>query len=620
MKFLYFTILIPLISFFILSLFSNLNKKISTIIGVGSIGIITIITCIINLFFFNNYLFIYKEFLWQIIKIDNFHVDFNLYLDMLSLIMLSVITGVGLLIHIFASWYMKNDKDYSRFFAYTNLFMASMILLILADNFILMFFGWECVGVCSYLLIGFFYKNTLNGLSAIKAFLITRLGDIFLSIGIFLVFKLFKTINFQEISFLITSSKLHYSSFLLNIITLMLAIGAISKSAQFPLNTWLIDAMAGPTPVSALIHAATMVTAGVYLILRNNILFSLTNNILLFISIIGVITLLLSGLSALAQKDIKRILAYSTMSQIGYMFLALGIHLWEASLFHLIAHAFFKALLFLSVASIIISTNHEQNIFKMGNMKKYIPFIYYSVLLGGLSLCSFPIISIGSFSKGRILYEALINHHFILVTLGLIGTFITSLYTTRMIYIVFHGKTNLIPIRNNTWNHNIPLIILTILSSSISIKLLPIGIYTLFNDVIIKHTNKYFILEIISAGISIAGCIFFILFWKNRNYLLKFTKENNINFYIIKKFFLNGCYLDLIYKKLFVNNFFKLLFLIRNDPISQIIDIFVKFSQKIEQFLLISENGYIRWYISSICLGIIILLLIIILSNKYYLL
>ncbi|QJC28766.1 NADH-quinone oxidoreductase subunit L [Enterobacteriaceae endosymbiont of Plateumaris consimilis] len=620
MKFLYFTILIPLISFLILSLFSNLNKKISTIIGIGSISIIAIITFIINLFFLKNNLLIYKESLWQIIKIDNFHVDLNLYLDMLSLIMLSVTTGVGLLIHIFASWYMRNDEGYSRFFAYTNLFMASMILLILADNFILMFFGWECVGVCSYLLIGFFYKNTLNGFSAIKAFLITRLGDIFLSIGIFLIFKLFKTINFQEISFLITSSNFYYSSFLLNIITLMLTIGAISKSAQFPLNTWLIDAMAGPTPVSALIHAATMVTAGVYLIIRNNILFSLTNNILLFISIIGTITLLISGLSALAQKDIKRILAYSTMSQIGYMFLALGIRSWEASLFHLIAHSFFKALLFLSVASIIISTNHEQNIFKMGNMKKYIPFIYYCFLLGGLSLCSFPIISISSFSKGQILYEALINHHFILVILGFIGTFITSLYITRMIYIIFFGQTNIIPIKNNTFNHNIPLIILIILSSFIGINLLPVGIYSYFHDVIIKHTNKYFILEIISAVISITGFIFFILFWKNRNYLLKFTKINNINFYIIKKFFLHGCYIDLIYKKLFVNNFFKILFLIKNDPISQVINIFIKFAQKTEQCLLIGENGYLRWYISSMCLGVIILLLIIILSNKYYLL
>ncbi|QJC28317.1 NADH-quinone oxidoreductase subunit L [Enterobacteriaceae endosymbiont of Plateumaris braccata] len=620
MKFLYFTILIPLISFFILSLFTNLNKKISTIIGVGSIGIIAIITCVINLLFLKNNLLVYKESLWQIIRINNFHVDLNLYLDILSLIMLSVTTGVGLLIHIFASWYMKNDEGYSRFFAYTNLFMASMILLILADNFILMFFGWECVGVCSYLLIGFFYKNTLNGFSAIKAFLITRLGDVFLSIGIFLIFKLFKTVNFQEISFLITSSNFYYSSFLLNIATLMLTIGAISKSAQFPFNTWLIDAMAGPTPVSALIHAATMVTAGVYLIIRNNILFSLTNNILLFVSIIGTITLLISGLSALAQKDIKRILAYSTMSQIGYMFLALGIHSWEASLFHLIAHSFFKALLFLSVASIIISTNHEQNIFKMGNMKKYIPFIYYCFLLGGLSLCSFPIISISGFSKGQILYEALINHHFILVILGFVGAFITSLYTTRMVYIVFYGHTNIIPIKNNTFNHNIPLIILIILSSFIGTNLLPVSIYSYFNHAIIKHTNKYFILEIISAVISITGFISFILFWKNRNYLLKLTKKNNINFCIIKNFFLNGCYLDLIYKKLFVNNFFKILFLIKNDPITQIVNIFIKFSQKTEQYLLVSENGYIRWYISFMCLGIIILLLIIILSNKYYLL
>ncbi|QJC38690.1 NADH-quinone oxidoreductase subunit L [Enterobacteriaceae endosymbiont of Donacia fulgens] len=611
MKFLFLIILMPLISFLILSLFSNyLNKTKISIIGVSFIGISAILTLIIGYIFIKNNILLYKQTLWKILNIDYLYIDFSLYLDKLSLIMLLLITWVGFIIHIFSIWYMENKEGYARFFAYTNLFISNMILLILANNFILMFFGWEGVGVCSYLLIGFFNKKLKNGLSAIKAFLMTRFSDIFLIIGIFLIFKVFNTLNFSKISFLITSYPIYYKSYYLKIIAIMLIIGSLGKSAQFPLNTWLIDAMVGPTPVSSMIHAATMVTAGVYLILRNNILFLMNNNILFLTSIIGSITLLLSGWAALTQNNIKRILAYSTMSQLGYMFLALGINSFDAALFHIISHAFFKALLFLCTASIIISCNNEQNIFKMGGIKKYFPFIYYCFLCGAISLASLPFITMSSFTKEKILYELLINKYFILFIIGIIGSFFTCLYTIRMIYTIFYGKNNILPIINNKFTHNFPLIILSILSSHIGIKLLPIKNNILLPNKILFINNNYnHILETISIVTFIISFMLYI-FYVKKNYFINKIVNYYYKFSFINNFFFNGCYIDFIYKKIFVNIFMKILLIIKNDPIAKFIDFLtIKTTNQIGNILLLSQNGYIRWYISSIYLGIILILL-----------
>ncbi|QJC32210.1 NADH-quinone oxidoreductase subunit L [Enterobacteriaceae endosymbiont of Donacia versicolorea] len=625
MKYLFLIILMPLISFLILSLFSNyLNKVQISIIGVSFIGISSIITLIIGFIFFNKNLLSYRQFLWQMLKIDNLHINVSLYLDMLSLIMLSITTWIGFFIHIFSIWYMKNEEEYSKFFAYTNLFIASMALLILADNFILMFFGWELVGVCSYLLIGFFHEKTFNGLSAIKTFLITRFSDIFLIIGIFLIFQIFHTLNFSKISSLILLSNIYYKSYYLKIISIMLIIGAIGKSAQFPLNTWLINAMVGPTPASALIHAATMVTAGIYLILRNNILFLMNSNILFLISIIGSITILLSGCSALVQNNIKRILAYSTMSQIGYMFLALGINSWHATLFHVISHAFFKALLFLCVASIIFSYKNEQNILKIGKIKKYLPFIYYCFLFGSISLLSFPIITISGFTKEKILYEIIMKQHNLLFIISIIGSFFTSLYTIRLIYIICYKKNNTIFTiinSNNKFTHNFPLLILSILSSFIGIKLLPIkNNFLLPNKILLINHNYYFIMQIISIIISIISFLLYMFYSKNIIFIKKITKNYFNKLFFINHFFLNGCYIDFVYKKIFVNNFIKILSIIKNDPISKFINFLViNTINQIGKILLISENGYIRWYMSLMYLGLfLIFLYLIILNHKYY--
>ncbi|MHC5790017.1 NADH-quinone oxidoreductase subunit L, partial [Pseudomonas idahonensis] len=339
-------------------------------------------------------------------SVGDFNVGVTLVLDGLSLTMLSVVTGVGFLIHMYASWYMRGEEGYSRFFAYTNLFIASMVILVLADNLLLMYLGWEGVGLCSYLLIGFYYKDPANGAAAMKAFIVTRVGDVFLAIALFILYHELGTLNIRELMVL-APQKLAVGDTALTWATLMLLGGAVGKSAQLPLQTWLADAMAGPTPVSALIHAATMVTAGVYLIARMHGLFLMTPEVLNLVGIIGGVTLLLAGFAALVQTDIKRVLAYSTMSQIGYMFLALGVQAWDAAIFHLMTHAFFKALLFLSSGSVILACHHEQNIFKMGGLRKSIPLVYVCFLVGGAALSALPIVTAGFFSKDEILAGAM---------------------------------------------------------------------------------------------------------------------------------------------------------------------------------------------------------------------
>src|SRR5699024_3271746 len=334
----------------------------------------------------------------------------------LSVTMISVVTGVGFLIHLFSSWYMTEDlaggHGYPRFFAYMNLFILSMLLLVLGDNLLLLYMGWECVGMCSYLLIGYHYKDYDNAWAAYKAFITTRVGDVALAIGLFILFTTFGTLNIQELLQAAPEAWANGNT-MANLAALCLLGGAVGKSAQLPLQTWLPDAMAGPTPVSALIHAATMVTAGVYLIARMHTIFELAPAVLTLVAVVGTITLLLAGFAALVQTDIKRVLAYSTMSQIGYMFLALGVGAWDAAIFHLMTHAFFKALLFLTSGSIIIACHHEQDMFKMGGLWKSLKLPYVVFVIGSASLSALPLITAGYFSKDEILELTFLNgHHF----------------------------------------------------------------------------------------------------------------------------------------------------------------------------------------------------------------
>lgn len=600
MNIIFLIILFPLISFFVLSCTQGiLSKKNISIIGVFSIFFSFLITLFYRIIFINNTYQCWIQKLWCWIEIDTFRIDCNLILDGLSLSMLEVITGVGLLIHIFSIWYMQNKEGYSRFFAYTNLFIASMSLLVLADNFLFMYIGWECVSVCSYLLIGFYYHNVNNNKSAFKAFIITRISDIFLMISMFLIYQKYGTFTFQKINFL--SNFICLDSTNINFITFFLLIGVIGKSAQFPLQTWLSDAMVGPTPVSALIHAATMVTVGVYLIARTHFLFLLAPDILYLISFIGILTILFSSFSALVQTDIKRILAYSTMSQIGYMFLSLGVKAWSAAITHLMIHAFFKALLFLSAGSLIIFCKNEKNIFKMSKIHIKCPILYISFIFGGASLISFPLITAGFYSKGNILFSVLESGHIDLFLFGLFGSLLTSIYTCRMIFVLFQ-KVN---ISNFSYKirltHNLPLLILLVFSTGVGMYIIPSlsFIFPIFKNSI----NKKFYFEIISILTSFLGIWIAYYCWvKNQDCIAKILKLKI--FRSVYCFLLNGWFFDSLYNLFFVNSYLFISNILFSDPFNKINVFFIRIIKYLNFILLKTVNGNIKWYITSMLLGV----------------
>lgn len=392
---------LPLAGFVTLALFGDrIPRSYVSRIAVGTVGIGALLALLYAFRFFvsppTNYGV--QQHLWSWIHVDNFDADAALRLDALSLVMVLVVTVVGFLIHIYSTEYMADDKSYTRFFAYLNLFVAAMLTLVLADNLLFLFLGWEGVGLCSYLLIGFWYEDPKNGRAAAKAFLVTRIGDAAMLVGMLLLFWHFGTLHIQS---LLNGVESQGSSWYVTTAALLLLGGAIGKSGQVPLQVWLPDAMAGPTPVSALIHAATMVTAGVYLIARMNPVFTNAPLVQHLVAVIGAVTLLIAGLCALAQSDIKRVLAYSTISQIGYMFLALGVGAWSAGMFHFFTHAIFKALLFMAAGAIIVALHHEQDMFKMGGLRRRMPLVFGTYLIGAISLAALPLVTAGFYSKDK---------------------------------------------------------------------------------------------------------------------------------------------------------------------------------------------------------------------------
>lgn len=611
MNIIFLIILFPLISFLILSFTQGILSKINiSIIGVISIFVSFLITLFYSIIFINHSVQFWTQNLWCWITISTFRIDCNLMLDGLSLSMLGVITGVGLLIHIFSIWYMKNKDGYSRFFAYTNLFIASMSLLVLADNLIFMYIGWEGVSVCSYLLIGFYYNSIKNSKCALKAFILTRISDVFLIISFFLIYQKYGTFNFQKISFLSHYLSHYIDSSSINFIAFFLLIGVIGKSAQFPLQTWLSDAMVGPTPVSALIHAATMVTAGVYLIGRTHCLFLLAPNILYIISVIGILTILLSSFSALVQTNIKCILAYSTMSQIGYMFLALGVKAWSAAITHLIIHAIFKALLFLSAGSLIIFCKNEKNIFKMSKINITCPILCMSFIFGGASLISFPLITAGFYSKGNILFSVLASGHINLFLFGLFGSLLTSIYTFRMIFVLFN-KCNFYNFSyKKNLTHNLPLLILLILSSVLGIYIIP-SLSFVF-PISQYAINEKFLFEVISSFISFLGIGIAYYFWvKNRECIAKILKLKIFKF--IHYFLLNGWCFDLLYNSCFIKPYLYISKILFSDPFNKINTFFINIVKIFNLILLKTVNGNVKWYIASMLLGVNLIFILILL-------
>ncbi|MDQ3052169.1 MAG: NADH-quinone oxidoreductase subunit L [Bacteroidota bacterium] len=395
-----------------------------------------------------------------------FDLNFGFLVDRLSIIMLLVITGVGFLIHVYSIGYMSHEPDYARYFAYLNLFVFFMLLLVLGSSYVLMFVGWEGVGLCSYLLIGFWFKNQNYNDAAKKAFIMNRIGDLGFLLGMFLIFQTFGSLEYDIV--FASASQLPFNEPVLTAITLLLFVGAIGKSAQLPLYTWLPDAMAGPTPVSALIHAATMVTAGIYMVVRSNVLYIMAPFSSEIIAVVGLVTAIMAALIGLKQTDIKKVLAYSTVSQLGFMVVALGTGAYTTALFHVVTHAFFKALLFLGAGSVIHAMGGEQDVRRMGGLKKALPVTHFTFLIGTLAIAGAPPFA-GFFSKDEILANAYIHSPLMFAVLA-ITAIITAVYMFRLYFLTFHGtfrgtRHQEEHLHESPSTMTIPLIILAVLST-----------------------------------------------------------------------------------------------------------------------------------------------------------
>jgi len=610
---------LPLLAFIILVLFGGqLKKKLTALTGVVFTAISALITIIIGIQYISTILPSggnISSKLWQWFSAGGFVADVALRLDALSLVFCFVITFVGFLILLYSVEFMAGDEGYSRFFAYMNLFIGSMLILVLADNLLLLYLGWEAVGLCSYLLIGFWYRDPVNITAANKAFIVTRIGDTAMIIGLFLLVFNFNTLNIQE---LLTKAPIKWAqgSPVAIAAALLLLGGALGKSAQFPLQTWLPDAMAGPSPVSALIHAATMVTAGVYLIARTHVLFELAPMVQTLVAVIGAVTLLIAGFSALTQHDLKRILAYSTISQIGYMFLALGVGAWQAGIFHFMIHAFFKALLFLAGGAVILLLHEEHDIFKMGGLKRIMPVVFFTFFVGSASLSALPIVTAGFYSKDAILWYSFSssNGNTWLWVAGIVGAFITALYSFRLIFMVFYGEAKILPSRPAGNLIKVPLIILAILSvigGFIEFSL-PVGHLHLFSSllskilpptILIRDDSSEPLFQIISSIISLLGVyLAYLLFLKKIPLAEKLSNEK------IAGFFYRGWGFDWFYDHAFTKPYVWLAKINKNDFTDYFNKGLAQLTLLFNRSLGTTQNGKLRFYIMAITIGIALIL------------
>jgi NADH-quinone oxidoreductase subunit L len=553
---------------------------------------------------------VYQQSLWHWLDVGGLSVQIGLRLDPLSLVMMLVITGVGFLIHLFATEFMEGEEGYGRFFAHLNLFVAAMLLLVLGDDFLVLYTGWEGVGLCSYLLVGFWWRDPANGLAARKAFIVTRIGDTAFLIGLLLIASQLGTLNIAGAMHNAAQSW-PAGSPVATLAAFLILGGAVGKSAQLPLQTWLPDAMAGPTPVSALIHAATMVTAGVYLIARTHALFLLAPAAELTVGIIGGATLLLAGFSALAQNDIKRILAYSTMSQIGYMFLALGVGAWSAALFHLMTHAFFKALLFLSAGAVTMRLHHEQNIFKMGGLARRLPVAFWSFLIGSAALAALPLVTAGFYSKEAILSGAWAGGTSgrVLWGAGVLGAFLTGLYIFRAVFIAFFGEEHTHVTGRYGWRVIVPLSVLSILSLVGGLVELPpvFGRVALLSNLLapvlpaareVTGIRPLLLASLVPLlGIALAA----LLYWRP----VRPPAET-----ALWRFWHKAAGFDWLYDHLLVRPVLWAARVNGDDVIDSLYDFIAWVTQAIHREVRRTQNGHVRWYTASLAIGSVSLIAI----------
>ncbi len=590
----------PLAGFLVLVLTEGrLAPRYVSWVGVGSIGIAALLTGLVGVTFLSSSMEPYTQVLWTWMSIGSFAPQIAFYLDALSLNMMFVITGVGFLIHVYSVGYMRGDPGFSRFFAYMNLFVFAMLILVLADNLVLLFLGWEGVGLCSYLLIGFWYDNPENGYAARKAFVVTRVGDTAMALGLFLLFKHLNTLEIQPLMER-ASENWEVGSTLAVVTALLLLGGAVGKSAQLPLQTWLPDAMAGPTPVSALIHAATMVTAGVYLIARTHVLFTLAPDVQLAVGVVGAATLLISGVTALTQTDIKRVLAYSTISQVGYMFLALGVGAWSAAIFHLMTHAFFKALLFMAAGAVILAMHHEQDIFKMGGLWRRLPVAFWTFLIGTCALVALPLTA-GYFSKHEILLTAFDNgpSGVGLWAAGIIGALLTAVYSSKLVLIVFFGPENTKITEKLDINLHVPLVILAVLSLFGALLRLPLD-SVLPEPVQAEEVAGW--AEWLTNTLPPLGIVIAFLVYGTHSISLEPWSAKPIA-QRLQRFWFDGWGLDWLYDRLLVQPYCALARLNRRDVVDFLYIGLAAVIRLCHRLTSRSQTGQLRWYAASMLLG-----------------
>jgi NADH-quinone oxidoreductase subunit L len=640
-------IILPLIASILSGFFGRyIGERNSEIVTSLLVSVSAIISFVI---FYNVIVYNYEENIviatW--INSGSLNVNWSMNIDPLSAVMLVVVTSVSSLVHIYSIGYMSHDPHKPRFMAYLSLFTFAMLMLVTSDNFIQLFFGWEGVGLCSYFLIGFWFKKESANAAAIKAFLVNRVGDFGLALGIFLIFHLFGTVNYDEVFEQIPSMTAAGVTPFLNkqliflglnfeavdLICLLLFVGAMGKSAQIFLHTWLPDAMEGPTPVSALIHAATMVTAGVFLVVRCSPIYEYSELALNVITIIGMTTAIFAATIALVQTDIKKIIAYSTCSQLGYMFFAAGVGAYNVAMFHLFTHAFFKALLFLGSGSVIHAFKNEQDINQMGGVWKNLPYTYVLMIIGTLALTGFPLLS-GFYSKDAIIEFAYLKGNtlgYYAAGIGIFTAFLTSIYSWRLIFKTFHGNYNNKNIKIEETHESplimlIPLILLSIgaIFSGFIFKDLFIGSHganefwsksIFFLKPLSSEHPPYWVIYLTPLLVIFSIPISYYLFVKNK----KFTNEIAVANQPLYKFLINKWYFDELYDLIFVKSSKKIgIFLWKffdlriidgfgPDGISKVIK---KLSLKANQF----QSGYIYHYAFIMLLGFSVLLTLLIIK------
>jgi NADH-quinone oxidoreductase subunit L len=590
-----------------------LGKRASAVIGTASVGFAALIAITIGVQWLQHPPAgeVFTQTLWSWVSLPGFSVKFGLYLDPLALLMTLVITIIGTLIHLYSTEYMQDDPGYSRFFAYLNLFVAAMLLLVLADDLVVLFVGWEGVGVCSYLLVGFWFSDSENGAAAQKSFIVTRIADIAMLAGLLLLSTQLGTLNIQA---MLTAATAQWpqGGTLTELAAALLLVGGLGKSAQVPLQTWLPDAMAGPTPVSALIHAATMVTAGVYLVARTHVLFLLAPEVMRAIAIGGALTLLIAALAGLMQSDIKRVLAYSTMSQIGYMFVALGVGAWSAAMFHFLTHAVFKALLFLSAGAISMRLHHEQNIFAMGGLRRKIPAAFWAFLIGAASLAALPLVSAGFFSKEMILGDVWAYPSAALWAAGITGALLTAIYIFRAVFIVFFGPVTTEPSGAYGIRILLPLALLALAALTIGWLETPafLGGSEIFSRFLTASTGAAgdgaAVHHPIPVMITLAGCTaplagIAIAFALHRSGF--WLAQANRSPGAVGRLLRSGCGFDAVYDALLVKPYLSLVAALRHDPVDLLSTGLAGAAIAAHRRLRATQTGRLRRYIAWITAG-----------------